>query len=220
MNKIIKTIRWSDCGDYLTQEAQHVLGKPQGDVPTNFMELLQEHPHPVLESLRDLFDNVFESPHFPDATSEAVAIENTCLFYSEMDTASALEVVLRYLDVLYEDGTFPSRWCFLDEEMKAVVHFAPRTDFCAEMYCLYTKKEAFLHMIQTPDRVEYIPVLCVNDITKYVENAKLRGSKCLKEYLPRESFSLLSRCRYAPISRQGLANSSAKQRISDDDDTL
>lgn len=190
---VLKTLDWSECGMPLTSLAVKTFGSPPKANITDFAKFVHSFATVGLKSFAGFLGKTVNRYDFEDYSAWTMAAENGCLF--SCGPASALEIILRHLKILNSGGKVPARWCFLDDEHKAVVHFVKRKGWYAEAFftCKRDRDFSVLHLLKNKDEHLFVPVVFAEDISHYVSLAEANGSCILQEYLPRETFELLSK---------------------------
>lgn len=187
--KIVKTVDWTDCQASLESLAYLETGAK----PKNFAEFLLAYgclPYSHLSQACGFIEDFLMNKN--DHTHSVVLAEDKCLFAKDANGATVVSVVLDVLHSLDLGGELPSLWCYLDDEKKAIVHFVEHHGYYAEIYCEAKQNSSAVHLIETDQKKEFIPVIFTDDLTSYAKQADLRGSVCLRGYSPRETLDLLS----------------------------
>lgn len=199
MTKIIKTIQWTaeSKGLFALCARTCKLGTAINANPCNFVEFVAAYPNRDLKSLAGFFKRYLLNDRFKDhdVSDIATLTEDSCLFSTDGNAASALDIVLSYLKILNTGGRVPAFWCYLDEDKKAIVHFVNRQGFYAELYCLTNEDSSVIHLVDAENGYcNIIPVIFAKEFPKEVVRiTAVSGNNVLHEYLPRERFDLLSK---------------------------
>lgn len=223
---IIKTYQWTDEKLDLFKKCARLcqLGSPRNKKPDNFVKFFNAYiPNATLQSILKCVEMTEKYVDYsnPDVTHITTFAEDSCLFSTEGDAASALEIVLCHLDNLGHGMKVPAFWCFLDEEMKAVVHFVNKKGYYAELYCLADENSSALHLIEYKGKKYIVPVVftAIDDFERFWTVANALGGYCLRDYLPRVKFDFLSK--KGKNNKKDTTTEASKQRGSGDDwDTL
>lgn len=191
MEKYIKTISWKDSGTIFLKEAQWVWGEDiYKSLPTDFRSFIRTLSDVSSDVLTFWLDTVTDSYHFPDLTEAVTQDEDACLFKTNSESPVLLDIVVDYL--LYYTQKLPAEWCYLDSEKKAIAHFVRRNDgVYAEIYCLGKENSSYLHFKAKGYHKIIIPVTFIEEPTLLLLQKKCM--RILRDYLPRETGSLLSR---------------------------
>lgn len=198
MDRTIKTFAWTDDNAALFVQYARLqkLVSMSGQKPRHCVEFINSFANASAKDISTLVKRVGKNNQLKDAdvTDVTTLAEDSCLFSTSGDAASALNIVLTYLKALNTGGRIPALWCYLDDDKRAVVHFVNRKGYYAELYCLVPDFPSALHLIDDDNRT--FLVACVftdqfsTDLIKKVDEA---GGCCLHDYLPREKFALLSK---------------------------
>ncbi len=189
---IIKTIQWSDSEETILALAEKCLGKPKNGKPRDFVEFISAYPAVDYKRMVAFVEKVVQRHTLADITSMAAISEDSCLFSFSSDSPTALEIILSSLRVLNTGGVLPSLWCFLDCDMKAVVHFVNKTGWCAEAFFLCNEDFSVLHLINDGKDTHFVPVIFTTDISRLAAKASQNEDSYLRQYLPRDLYSFLS----------------------------
>lgn len=218
MEKIIASVFWEECRDYLapliSKVFQASIGEIAGTVSAKngagffspffvgqFMNAadfgvidtafclnkLASFPRAFLALSKEEINDLATYLKEHDKTWQIIDLEDKCLYVSEK--SEALETVLRYLRVLKSGEKIPL-WAYLDHEKKAVACFVYDRGWQVRLFCKSEKECEALHWVE---HLGFVPVVFTKDISEYLENVRLAGGFCLKEYLPREFGDLLSK---------------------------
>ena len=189
MEKNIKTISWKDSGAIFLKEARKVWSNVCKSAPAEFITFIQAMSAVSSDILSFWLDNVVNSYHLQDFTESVTQDEDACLFKTNSESPVLLSIVTDYL--LYY--TQPAEWCYVDEEKKAIAHFVKRNDgvYYAELYCLGKENSSYLHFKAKGYHKILIPVNFMEGLPLVLKNKC--SKKVLRDYLPREIGSLLSK---------------------------
>jgi len=195
--EIIRTIQWpaESPGLFTLCARMSKLGEARDAHPSNFVELIAAYENCSYQDLVNFAKRWVMSDRFKgaDVTRYATLSEDRCLFATHGTHEEALDIVVRYLDILNTTETKHSPWAFLDMQKKAAVHFVDRQGYYAELYCQSIENCSVLHLLKNHGQYLFVPVVFVPELPKeVVMNASLDGV-CLQDYLPREKFDFLSK---------------------------
>jgi len=194
--EIIRTIQWpaESPGLFTLCARMSKLGEAKNAHPSNFVELIAAYENCSYQDLVSFAKRWVMSDRFKgaDVTRYATLSEDRCLFATHGTHKEALDIVVRYLDILNTTEKKLSPWAFLDMQKKAAVHFVDRQGYYAELYCQSIENCSVLHLLKNHGQYLFVPVVFVPELPKeVVANASLDGV-CLQDYLPREKFDCLS----------------------------
>lgn len=186
----VKTLNWSDCKVGVTALAKAYWMPSEVRKVKNFTEFIQSYSKVSSKEMVAFLQDFSDKFHCVDDTSCAQNLENSCLFSCE--PASALEIIVRYLEILNTGGKVPALWCFLDEEKKAVVHFVNNGGWYAEAF--FDCHEAFsaVHLVKSKENTLLIPVVFTDNLVPYASFVEERDC-FLQKYLPHTLFDFLSK---------------------------
>jgi len=198
MIKIIKTLDWTDVSATLFQKYARLqkLGSATIAKPKNFVEFMASYPLVSLKDMITFVEKVDKHAKLKDVdvTNVATLTEDSCLFATNGDSATALQIVMQYLKTLNTGGKVPALWCFLDDDKKVIVHFVNRKGYYAEIYCLTNENASALHLLTVNEQKSLVPVIFTtafdDDVLQHVNEL---GANCLHDYLPREKYDFLSK---------------------------
>lgn len=190
---IIKTIQWSDSKETLLSLAEKCLGKPPIGKLNDFVEFISAYQTVNRKQMTTFLDNVIRRNALNDVTKLAVISEDSCLFSYETDYPTALDIVFSGLRILNTGGVLPSLWCFLDCNKTAVVHFVNKSGWYAEVFFQCNEDFSVLHLVQDGFDTHVVPVIFTTDFAKLAELPLQQEEHCLRQYLPRDLYSFLSK---------------------------
>ncbi len=190
---IIKTILWSDSKEIVISLAEKSLGKPPKGKPNDFVEFISAYPSVNCKQMISFLEKVIQRKKINDVTSVAVVSEDACLFSYEVDYPTALDIVFSGLRILNTGGVLPSLWCFLDCDKKAVVHFVNKSGWYAEVFFLCNEDFSVLHLVHDGSNTHVVPVVFTTDLSTLSELSPQEEESCLRQYLPRDLYSFLSK---------------------------
>jgi len=204
MEKIIRTVQWTEYVHVLFQGFARLSKLKVRKNSENFAEFFAVYADIDLKELIDLSE--LAADYFsPEATRSSLELEDECLLMTYGRKAEPLEIIINKVDDLNRCKIMPHLWFFLDEEKNAVVHFILKEDgYYAELYCLAKESSSYLHLVEKDGKKYLIPVVMLTekDFKKFWSLATLKGQNCcLRMYLPRDKFGLLSRRATVPTGK-------------------
>lgn len=195
---IIRTIQWTAESPGIFSLCANVskLGAATIAHPKNFVEFIASYENCSYKDLVNFAKRWIMSDRFKNSnvTSFATLSEDRCLFSTHGTHKEALDIIVRYLDILNAQQENPHPWAYLDQEEKAIVHFVDRQGYYAELYCQSKEEFSVLHLLEHHGQKLFIPVVFMVELPGNVlKNTMLTGQYHLQDYLPREKFDCLSK---------------------------
>lgn len=219
---MIKTVMWSESKALFITLAGKSLGKPKNGKPADFAEFIFSYPAVMQKKMYNFLFETARRGNLRDVTNETLMAEDCCLL--SIETATAIEIMLRHLKTLNAGGRLKSLWCYLDTEKKAVVHFVNKGGWYAEAFFAANEDFSALHLLSEDGMNHFIPVVFAKDISKEVQKAGVTGGVFLHDYLPRVKGDLLSKKSHKSGKKQDEKPKGSRQNsgthLFDNGDTL
>lgn len=186
----VKTLNWSECKADVTALAKAHWPPLGVRKVKNFIEFIRSYSKVSSKEMAAFLYDYSDEFSTADNTSSTQIIEDSCLFSCE--PASALEIIVRYLEILNTGGKVPALWCFLDDEKKAVVHFVNNKGWYAEAFFDCYEEFSAVHLVKSKENTLLIPVVFTDNLVPYA--SFVEESDCfLQKYLPHKLFDFLSK---------------------------
>ncbi len=188
---VVQTVSWSESKALANVFASEYVGISLQREPTDFVSFTRVFPSDKFSELGIFFRNIMEQNTLLDVSNVVLAKENDCLF--SVAPASVLEIVFRYLTLLSTNAEACAEWCLFDDEKRAVVHFVKHDEWCVEIFCESSEDSSALHIFELGGKLRIAPVVFCTDISEQIAKAENAGGNVLQTYLPRETYSFLSK---------------------------